>query len=245
LANLKISQLRRDLRTQSRAELCRENVDELREVVRLWQQLPRREQPAFPFNFLPRVFRTPPPRMYVLSRGFHRVAALEEEGWATVDCEVVDGDLRAAVLDSVGSNVVHSWPRSREDKRHSVWLLLEDPAWRAESNVWIAGKCGVSDMLVADVRDDWEAANGASSSEMRMRTAHRNGQTYTIDTGTLAQREKTALAYLAKLKRRECLKQFEKTARNLLAEARQSGHVPAALLAHLDQFAAGVAALPR
>ncbi len=87
-----------------------------------------------------------------LADGFHRVAAAQAAGQATVLAEVRPGDRRAALLHAVGANAVHGLRRSNADKRRAVLLLLEDPEWSHWSDREIARQCRVSPPLVSQMR---------------------------------------------------------------------------------------------
>ena len=88
--------------------------------------------------------KLPPLRVYddgnrrLLARGFHRHEAYRRAGWTTVECDVVDGDRRAAMLDACGDNADHGLKRSNADKRRAVETLLADPEWGSRSDRWIA-----------------------------------------------------------------------------------------------------------
>jgi ParB-like nuclease family protein len=98
---------------------------------------------------------------YWLADGFHRVAAAKSIGVEKLECEVQQGDKRAAILHSVGANSQHGFRRTNGDKRRAVVVLLSDDEWAAKSDRWIAERCGVSHTFVQSTRG--QLASVASS----------------------------------------------------------------------------------
>ncbi len=87
---------------------------------------------------------------FYLTRGFHRVAALEKAGRSRVECEIKTGSFEDALLDAVQGDLGHGLRRSNKDKRRCVELVLSIRAdW---SDKVIAEKASVSQDLVAEVR---------------------------------------------------------------------------------------------
>ena len=68
-------------------------------------------------------------KAYWLADGFHRVQAVQRNGKKSIAVTVHQGDLREAVLFSVGVNASHGMRRTNEDKRRAVEKLLTDPEW--------------------------------------------------------------------------------------------------------------------
>ena len=87
-----------------------------------------------------------------LAEGFHRVAAYTAAGFTEVPCDVRPGGLRDAILHSAGANADHGVRRTKEDKRRSVLMLLDDEVWCRWSDREIARACAVSHTFVAAVR---------------------------------------------------------------------------------------------
>jgi hypothetical protein len=90
---------------------------------------------------------------FLLVEGFLRFEAAKLARVATLPCEVRQGDLRAAILASVGANATHGARRTNADKRFCVAKLLQDPEWAKWSNCEIARRCMVSDVFVGRLRD--------------------------------------------------------------------------------------------
>lgn len=91
---------------------------------------------------------------YYVADGFHRVAAHKEANCKVITCDVRPGTLRDAVLFACGANREHGLPRSNDDKRRAVEVLLRDEEWGARSDKWIAEQAKVSNHLVSGVRNE-------------------------------------------------------------------------------------------
>jgi hypothetical protein len=94
---------------------------------------------------------------YWLADGFHRYHAHEKAGVERIRAEVLEGELRDAILCSVGANAAHGLRRSNDDKRRAVRTVLEDEEWQKWSENQVATRCGVSRTLVASVKKELEA----------------------------------------------------------------------------------------
>lgn len=91
---------------------------------------------------------------YYLADGFHRYFAHKAAGAPGIECEVVNGTLRDAILYSTGANGQHGLRRSNADKRNVVVIMLKDIEWSEWSDREIAKHCHVSHMLVATIRKE-------------------------------------------------------------------------------------------
>ncbi len=87
-----------------------------------------------------------------LGDGFHRVEAARKLERETIDAEVLDGDVRQAILHGIGSNASHGLRRTQADKRRAVERLLRDEEWSTWSNRKIAKAAGVDHKTVNKVR---------------------------------------------------------------------------------------------
>jgi len=85
-----------------------------------------------------------------LADGYHRWTAAGEAGLTSIEAEVRFGTRRDAILFAAGANA--GLPRTNEDKRRAVRMLLADAEWSNRSNEWIADSCGVSHSFVAKLR---------------------------------------------------------------------------------------------
>lgn len=86
--------------------------------------------------------------------GFHRIEAALSVPVEEIECNVVDGTLQDAIRKAIGANVRHGLWRSKLTKRNAVMAALRDPEWSKWSTRVIAEHCGVSHVLVADVRKE-------------------------------------------------------------------------------------------
>jgi hypothetical protein len=114
---------------------------------------------------------------YWLADGFHRFHGASAACVPTVPCDVRTGTQRDAILFAAGANQTNGLRRSNEDKRKAVRTLLEDKEWGKRTNAWVAEQCGVSDMLVADVRDQGQELDPGAAPEKR---TGRDGKEYTV-----------------------------------------------------------------
>ena len=107
--------------------------------------------------------------------GQHRLEAVKKLEHETISANVMEGDYRDALLKSCATNAEHGKPRTNEDKRQKVLMLLEDEEWKNWSDREIARQCKVGHPLVGELRN----LTGISSSEKTERT-------YVTKHGTLA-----------------------------------------------------------
>jgi hypothetical protein len=87
-----------------------------------------------------------------LADGFHRLEAYKQLGYIEVPVDLRKGSKRDAILFSVGANARHGLPRTNEDKRRAVMVLLKDPEWGKKSDRWIAESAAVGKTLVLRLR---------------------------------------------------------------------------------------------
>ncbi len=90
-----------------------------------------------------------------LADGFHRWYAHRDFGKRQIECHIHIGSRRQAMLFAVGSNANHqpALPRSQEDKRRAVLMLLNDSEWCLWSDREISRRCNVSQPFVSKLRD--------------------------------------------------------------------------------------------
>ena len=90
-----------------------------------------------------------------LSQGFHRHAGAKEAGLTELPFEVRKGGFEDAKLDAAASNSSHGLKRTNKDKQRAVAFVLElRPDW---TDAKIAEHCGVTDMMVSDLRAELAA----------------------------------------------------------------------------------------
>lgn len=136
---LKLSQIRIDGGTQSRASIAEQVVSDYAEAMR--------DGIAFP---PPTVFHDGTD--YWLADGFHRFHALSRNGEETAWMDVRQGTRRDAILFSVGANSSHGLPRTKEDKNRAVTVLVQDAEWSTWSDNEIRKRCAVSIDMVQRIR---------------------------------------------------------------------------------------------
>ena len=165
---IKISDIRIDGGTQSRAELNHATVDEYSEAMAEGDTFP----PIVVFF---------DGSSYWLADGFHRLMAHIRNGVDWLAADVRQGTRREAVLYSVGSNAEHGLPRTNADKRHAVMLLLNDEEWARWSTSDIARQCCVSRCLVDSLRTSLAETTSEPKPTARTYT-NKHGQTATMNT---------------------------------------------------------------
>lgn len=96
---------------------------------------------------------------YWLADGFHRYFGSEKAHKTDstkvglgINASVYKGTKRDALLYSLGANATHGLPRSPEDKRRAVLVLLKDEEWSGRSDGWIAKAAKVSQPFVSKLR---------------------------------------------------------------------------------------------
>ncbi len=111
-----------------------------------------------------------------LSEGFHRAEAYKRAGVKQVPCIVRKGERKDARLNACGSNYAHGLPRTNDDKRRALEMVLEDfPTW---SNPQIAKAARVSVEFVRKHRPA-EAGEKRDTSDGRQYPA-RSGASATV-----------------------------------------------------------------
>lgn len=98
-------------------------------------------------------------KTYWLADGFHRVGASKAAGMVSIRAEVREGSRRDAAVFSAGANQKFSIPRTNEDMRKAVSMLMGYADWRQKADQVIAKHCGVSNKTVKRVRVDYCNAN--------------------------------------------------------------------------------------
>jgi ParB-like chromosome segregation protein Spo0J len=88
---------------------------------------------------------------YWLADGYHRYFAHKSAAQTEIECEIVNGTRRDAILFSSGVNE-HGLRRTNEDRRKAVLNLLDDMEWSEWSDRKIAEICKVSHVTVGRVR---------------------------------------------------------------------------------------------
>jgi DNA modification methylase len=176
--DVKLSEIVADPKAQPRAMMDMFVADEYKEKMLAGAQFP----PVV-------IFQTN--HTYWLADGFHRLNAAQRAGWDVINAEVHPGDLRTAILYSVGANSDHGLKRTNADKERAVKTMLSDPEWNHWSDHEIAGYCKVSYVYVKNIRAVLTInVNSEKPQERTYRTKH--GTVATMKTGNIGRKKKSA-----------------------------------------------------
>ena len=137
LARLRLSLIRTDAGTQSRAAINGATVAEYAERMIAGDRFP----PVV-------VFRSN--GTYLLADGFHRFLARRLAKFERIDAEVRQGTRLDALKFSLSANHQHGLRRTNEDKRYAITVALRE--FSRLSDRMIADLCGVAHASVAAVR---------------------------------------------------------------------------------------------
>ena len=147
IKSINIRAIRIDGGTQSREKLDQAVVDEYAELMKEGTEFP-------PISVVH------DGNEYYLSDGFHRLLAAQRAGKASINCDVITGTLRDAILYSLSANASHGLRRTVEDRRKAVMTMLEDFEW-GDQELWsdreVARQCHVSHPFVAKLRASLKA----------------------------------------------------------------------------------------
>lgn len=138
-ADISIPQICTTGGTQSRVELSEQAVASYAELMSEGTELP----PIVVFH---------DGSTYWLADGFHRVMAATRAGIEWLKSEVKKGTKRDAILYSVGANSTHGLPRTNDDKRRAVKMLLDDSEWAGWADREIGRRCAVGHNMVSAMR---------------------------------------------------------------------------------------------
>ena len=169
---IRLSEIRLDGGTQPRTEIDQDLVSEYAECI---DQLP----PVTVFFDGVK---------YWLADGFHRFHAHNRANLSEINCIVINGTQRDAILHSVGVNADHGKRRTNEDKRKAVLTLLNDEEWGKWSSSKIADLCKVSHTFVDNIRNS--LATVASDNRERVYT-NKQGQTVSMDISNIGKKTKS------------------------------------------------------
>ena len=92
--------------------------------------------------------------IYWLADGFHRFYAYRKIGRKKIRVKVKIGEIRDAILFSVGANSDHGLRRTNEDKRKAVKTLLIDEEWQKMSTRELADKTAVSNAFISNLKNE-------------------------------------------------------------------------------------------
>jgi len=114
---------------------------------------------------------------YILSRGFHRYTAAQRAKRASLECEVLEGDERAAILDAMADNSEHGVRLTPADKRKAVNRLLDDPEWGKLPQKKVAEMANVSPRLVQMIVAERKPKLPPKEHDAQMRKLAESGET--------------------------------------------------------------------
>jgi len=153
---LKLATIRTDGGTQSRVNLNMFTIEDYAQAMRNGAQFP------------PIVVFKSEEKVYYLADGFHRHAAAVTAGFEEIECDVRDGDRRAAILYSVSANATHGQRRTREDVNRAIGMMLRDSVWGNLTNNAIAKHINCDPKTVAARRAELEKAGEIEPLEVRV-----------------------------------------------------------------------------
>ena len=117
--------------------------------------------------------------VFWLVDGQHRLEAAKQINGEQMSANVTKGDRWDALEMSCATNAEHGKPRTNEDKRQKVLMLLEGERWKGWSSRKIASQCKVSHTFV----DKFRNLTGNVASEKAERTyVTRHGTTAIMNT---------------------------------------------------------------
>ena len=137
LVRLKVSTIRTDAGTQSRARIDEATAADYAERLLAGDRFP----PVVVFQN---------DGTFILSDGFHRVRAAKLAKLETIAAEVYRGGVTDALKYSLASNHAHGLRRTNEDKRHAIFVALKE--FKDWSDGAIAKLCGVAQSTVSSLR---------------------------------------------------------------------------------------------
>ncbi len=105
---------------------------------------------------------------YLVVDGWHRVLAARRAGLEALTADIRRGSRRDALLAAVAANASHGLRRSREDKRRSAAVLLQDEGWCQLSSRQLGELAGVSHAFINQVRKHYGVSPGQVLDEDRI-----------------------------------------------------------------------------
>jgi hypothetical protein len=138
---MKLDQIRIDGGTQARAKMSEDTVREYADLLKEGVNFP----PVTVFD---------DGVDYWLADGFNRYYAHKSIKRDLIDVDIKQGSRLDAKLYACGANSMHGQPRTRADKRNSVLMVLNEPAWKGLSLREVAKICAVAHQFVHVVRKE-------------------------------------------------------------------------------------------
>jgi DNA-binding transcriptional regulator YhcF (GntR family) len=120
---------------------------------------------------------------YWLASGFHRLFATKATGKVSIECDVMKGTQRDAILYALSSNKHHGMPLSNEETRDCVRRMLEDEEWKGWAVREIARHIGCSAMTVSRVKGEMEPSKQSETKFVR------GGKELTMNTSAISKKK--------------------------------------------------------
>ncbi|MCX5658902.1 MAG: ParB N-terminal domain-containing protein, partial [Planctomycetota bacterium] len=124
--------------------------------------------------------------------GFHRLAAAAQAGLTELPANIIDCSEDDAVWAAAGANATHGLAMSSAEKRVAVARVLGQKTLACKGNRLIAARCGCSEWLVRQVREEATARNSqlgdcaSQGDEAGIREYTRGGRKQKMRLGSLA-----------------------------------------------------------
>lgn len=167
---LAIENINTEAGTQVRVELDEERVESYAAAMQRGEELP-------PIH----VFQREGDSTYILSDGYHRLAAARKLGKTEVEVKVHVGDRRDAVLLAIEANTRHGLGLT---KKQAVTFMLKNSTWAKWSNMEIARSCGCDESYVRKVE---KKLTSDSVRRKRRRLVRRRGKVREMNTTAIGQ----------------------------------------------------------
>ena len=171
IEKLKLTDIRTDGGTQSRVNLNMFTIEDYAAAMRNGAQFP----PIIVYESDEGIY---------LGDGFHRHAAAVTAGLEEIECDVREGDRRAAILYSVSANATHGQRRTREDVNRAIGMMLRDSVWGRWANNAIAKQISCDPKTVAARRSELEASGEIEPLDVRVAADGRVMNTSKIGDGS-------------------------------------------------------------
>lgn len=91
-------------------------------------------------------------KTYWLADGFHRLEANRRNGKMNIECNIILGTQRNAILFSTGANSRHGFKLSIAEKKKAAIVLLTDKEWSTWSDPLVAEQVGVAKSTISLLR---------------------------------------------------------------------------------------------
>lgn len=136
---MRLDQIRIDGGTQARARMSEDTIRNYADAMKDGVDFP----PVVVFH---------DGKDYWLADGFNRYYAHQSINRTEIEADVRRGNILDAKLFACGANATHGQPRSHEDKRNAVMMVLNEPIWKNMSERDVAKACNVSQSLVSTMK---------------------------------------------------------------------------------------------